>query len=144
MRLDTQLPPIFTDSNICRLEAYGHSTTRTPPRTVGSSWFSTRLSAMTGSRLDLRLDGAVYSFLEARNTVSYGGRDLVPAVALKSCDPPRVIAIRRITTRRALTLLLVDELLDKAVAVIGDTLAWHLEGLDVRFTTINDETIYKL
>jgi hypothetical protein len=65
------------------------------------------------------------------------------AIELESCTP-RMISIRRITTRQALTLLLIDDASSKAIAVIGDAITWGLDGFDVRLVTINDDEVARL
>ena len=137
------LPPIFAENNICELDAYRFETKHIPARKVGNAWRSTHLSAMNSHELSLRLDGAVYCFEEARNlvryiTANYGGAPLTP------CAPPRVVTIQRIVTLRGLTLLLIDEKLGKPLAVIGERLSWHEDGLDVRLATPDGTTLHEL
>lgn len=136
MHRDIQLPPIFTDNNICTLDGYELQMSVTPARTVGSAWFSTQLSAMKTRVLRLRLNEAVHSFVEAKNTVNYEARG---QLSLR-CSP-RVIGVRRIQTRRSVTLILIDEKLERPIAVIGDALSWEPEGLDVRLVCGRDEVL---
>lgn len=138
MNRDDPLPSIFADNNICTLDAFALQDTMTPSRTVGGVWFSTRLSPMKERRLRVRLDGSLHGFLEARNVVRYDGT-LFP-FPLPYCAP-RVIAIRRVHRATRLTLLLIDEKLEKPIAVIGDAIAWEPEGLDVRLVCGRDETM---
>ncbi len=91
--------------------------------------------------LSLQIDGTVHSFEEARQVVQYLGSDPKVAIGIERLDPPRVLAVRRIVTARELTLLLIDELIGKPIAVIGETISWHLDGLSVRFTNGRDELI---
>jgi hypothetical protein len=63
---------------------------------------------------------------------------------LESCDPPRMISIRRITTRHAMTLLLIDDILGKAISVIGDAITWSLDGLDVQLVTDSDNEVARI
>jgi hypothetical protein len=65
------------------------------------------------------------------------------AIELESCTP-RMISIRRITTRQALTLLLIDDASGKTIAVIGDAIAWGLEGFDVQLVTANDDEVARI
>lgn len=140
MKRDVQLPSVFADNNICTLDAYARRTRRVPPRTIGSHNFSTQLSAMTTVELDLRLDGVMHRFEEARNAVRYLGCG-PDGPDLEHLDPPRVISIRRIFAHQSLTLLLIDDLTGKTIAVIGDALAWELDGLDVRLVAAHDDDV---
>jgi hypothetical protein len=146
MKPDTKLATIFTDGNIVELDGHFLLATRTPPRTVGGANFNTQLSGMTTRALYLRLDGRVHSFKETKRTIGYIEHDVAfpRVIQLERCDPPRVIAIRRIDGRRFLTLLLIDERIGKPIAVIGENLAWHLDGLDVQFATERGETIHEM
>lgn len=137
MNRDIALPSIFADNNICTLDGFALQETVTPSRTVGGAWFSTRLSSMKERALRLRLDGSLHGFIEARNVVRYDGT-LFPFPLL--CTP-RVIAIRRVHRATRLTLLLIDEKLEKPIAVIGDAIAWEPEGLDVRLVCGRDEVV---
>jgi hypothetical protein len=141
MKPDVQLPTIFTDCNVCMLEAHVFRERRVPPRTIGSRFFSTTLSAMQSHTLSLRLDNTLHNFEEARGAVRYLGSDPQFALNIECCAPPRVIGIRKIITARALTLMLIDELLGKPIGVIGESLEWRLEGLDVCFVTGRDEVV---
>jgi hypothetical protein len=137
MHRDIRLPSIFADNNICTLDGFALQETVTPSRTVGGAWFSTQLSPMKERVLRLHLDGFLHSFIEARKNIRYDDA-LFP---LPNSCAPRVIAIRRIQTRRAVTLLLIDEKLEKPIAVIGDTIAWEPGGLDVRLVCGRDEAL---
>jgi hypothetical protein len=138
VKLDVQLPAIFTDCNVCELAAHVLRSVRTPPRTIGSSWRSTTLSAMQSRVLSLRVDGNLHSFEEARGNVRYLGDDPAHAPHLLRCTP-RLIAVRRIVTKLAITLILVDESVGRPIGVIGESLAWDLDGLDVRLAIGRDE-----
>lgn len=131
MKPDIQLPAIFTDCNTCALTAYGLRTVRTQARTIGSAWKSTTLSAMQSRVLSLLLDGSLHSFEEARRSVRYLGSDPRHAVGLQH-DATRTVAIRKIVTKQLITLMLIDEQINRPIAVIGESLAWYLDGLDVR------------
>jgi len=137
MNRDIRLPSIFADNNICTLDGFALQETVTPSRTVGGAWFSTRLSPMKERTLRLRLDGSLHSFIEARNIVRYNDA-LLP---LPLPCAPRVIAIRRVHRATRLTLLLIDEKLEKPIAVIGDAIAWGPEGLDVLLVCGRDEAL---
>lgn len=141
MNRDIALPSIFADNNICELDGYTLRDTVTPSRTVGGAWFSTQLSPMKERALCLQLDGSLHGFIEARKAVRYIDTILPLPLRCPLHCPPRVIAIRRIQTRRAVTLLLIDEKLEKPIAVIGDTIAWAPEGLDVLLVCGRDEAL---
>lgn len=133
----SKLPPIFADANICTLDGFVFRKLHTPPRTVGRRReASAELSAMTTRQLRVRLDGVVHGFITTKNNtgVRYTGENPQPSLQLDSC-PPHVVTVRRIyTTPRELTLLLIDETIGKAIAVIGETLTWNLAGINVQFT----------
>ena len=136
----TRLPSVFDEGNICLLAGYRDATTTTPEKTLGSPWRSTKLSAMRSRVLSLHLDGLVHSLEESRLSVRYLS-DCPPhyAEGLDRCEPPRVVAIRRVAAAGDLTLILIDELIGRPIAVIGDALAWRLEGLDVRLSDGRNE-----
>lgn len=139
MQRTIKLPAIFADGNICSLEGYDLRETRVPPRTVGTphSRMWTEVKGFLRSRvLSLRLDGDIHSFIDTQNKVNYS--NLERQLDLK---PPRVIAIRQMqTVSNSLTLLLIDEALGKPIGVIGETIIWNPEGLDVRLES-NGEAV---
>ncbi len=143
---NVQLAPIFYDGSICTFDAYSLRTIVTPPRTISRGEFSTQLSAMSERELRLRLDGAVYTFVETRGSIRYVAPEAMQkTVTLERCEPSRTVAIRRIVTKRALTLLLVDEVLGKALVVIGSH-ALHVEpdGLTVKFETEDGKQMHEI
>lgn len=88
--------------------------------------------------LSLRIDGELHSFEEARRIVRYLGDEPQHAPHLLRCAP-HMIAIRKIVTKLAITLLLIDEQINRLVGVIGESLAWEPDGLDVRLAIGRDE-----
>jgi hypothetical protein len=135
---DVKLPTLFTDCNTCTLTASILQTVHIPPRTIGSPWRSTTLSAMQSRVLSLRLDGEPHSFEEARRSVRYLGGAPQLAGHLHACSP-RVISVRKIVTKSMVTLILVDDQASRPVGVIGETIAWDLDGIDVRLMIGRDE-----
>lgn len=137
MKIDVQLPPTFTDCNTCTLEAFIFRTVRTPPRHHG---WPLKLSGMEARVLSLRLDSSLHSFEEARGDVKYLGGDPQHAIGIKSCAV-RMLAVRKIVTTAAITLLLTDESIGKTLGVIGESIAWDPEGLAVRLVIGRDEIV---
>lgn len=88
--------------------------------------------------LSLLIDGNLHSFEESRGSVRYLGDNPEHAAHLLRCAP-RMIAVRKIVTKLVITLMLVDELIGRPIGVIGDSLSWNLDGIDVRIAVGHDE-----
>jgi hypothetical protein len=104
MKTDEPLPPIFTDGNICLLDAFVFRDQTTPVRTAGHSNFTVRLAPMRARGLRVRLDGEVHGFVEARGRVGYlpGESTDVPSIFT---DPPlRRVDVQMIGERPTITL----------------------------------------
>jgi hypothetical protein len=71
----------------------------------------------------------------AERSGTHPTRVSLPPTELETLDPPRMVAIRRVTTKSDLTLLLIDEGTGDTIAVIGTKIHWDLAGLKVRFET---------
>ncbi len=165
VKLDTPLPSVFFDCNVCLLDAFALKAQRTSQRIIRNPGGGfAQLSPMQERTLHLRLDDEVHSFTERPGNVVYipngsaGAPDVhdpppllargyhaerstriadgpVLTPSLDVLVPPRVVAIRRVKTKSDLTLLLVDERTAATIAVIGTRIHWSLDGLTVHFET---------